>query len=607
VRFNLSYEVRKAIVDLTKCLSGPQYNNWQMSKYKIRQKYDPPENVLTYTFFCTLCKEPLLGPVCRTEFKNQLSTCRTCNKKYQLSMQSENKFVYVDLKYQLTKMLSNPNIQQNVLEYIRQRNDRKNTDRNGISDVWDSELYQDLSSKYSDETEYLLTYNFNTDGMPIFKSSKKSNWPVLLYINELSPSERFKHVLLCALWIGSKEPTPQMMNTFLKQFVEEAIQLSEEGIVIDNGQRQIIFKLAPMCCVVDSVARPIVQNRLQYNGYHGCSWCYAHGKYLRGIVRYLFCEPDDLRNHKTHLIDVKEAEEQKKCVKGVKSQAILLKLPHFNAVWGFPYEFMHGTLLGVQKQIGECCYTQDSPIYLSKAQRTEVNDRLTCITAVKKIERLPRPLTDRCKWKASEWLSWSLFYCLPCLNGIIRADIQEHLALLVGTLFRLLQNNITEEELKICEIDLLRFVAEFEILYGEENVTFNIHSLLHIVKSVRMCGPLWAVSTFTFESTNFHLKQQVSGPKGIDDQISKKYLQRNLCRWQIEKRASNSEVCKQYCNNLFAGRKHGSTTTIVRETVLLGRGRQTDNTVIYERCIYKNEYYHSTSYRPGKKTNDSAV
>jgi len=400
-------------------------------------------------------------------------------------MQSENKLVYVDLKYQLTKMLSNSNIQQNVLKYIRQRNNRKNTDRNGISDVWDSELYQELSSKYSDETEY-LTYNFNIDGMPIFKSSKKSNWPVLLCINELFPSERFKHVLLCVLWIGSKEPTPQM-NTFLKQFVEEAIQLSEEGIVIDNGQRQIIFKLAPMCCIVDSVARPIVQNRLQYNGYHSCSWCYAHGKYLRGIVRYIFCEPDDLRHHKTHLIDVKEAEEQKKCVKGVKGQAILLKLPHFNAVWGFPYEFMHGTLLGVQKQIGECCYIQDSPIYLSKAQRTEVNDRLTCITAVKKIERLPRPLTDRCKWKVSEWLSWSLFYCLPCLNGIIRADIQEHLALLIDTLFRLLQNNITEEELKICEIDLLHFVAEFEILYGEENVTFNIHSLLHIVKSVRMC------------------------------------------------------------------------------------------------------------------------
>jgi len=35
VRFNLSYEVRKAIVDLTKCLARPQYNNWQMSKYKI--------------------------------------------------------------------------------------------------------------------------------------------------------------------------------------------------------------------------------------------------------------------------------------------------------------------------------------------------------------------------------------------------------------------------------------------------------------------------------------------------------------------------------------------------------------------------------------------
>jgi len=177
-----------------------------------------------------------------------------------------------------------------------------NTDHNGISDVWNSELYQDSSSKYSDKAEYLLTYNFDTDSMPIFKSSKKSSWPVLLYINKLF-SERFKHVLLYALWIGDKKSTSQMMNTFLKQFVEEAIQLwewTEEDIVINNGQRRIIFKLAPMCCVVDSVARPIVQNRLQCNGYRDCSWYYAHGKYLREIVRYLFCEPGDLRNHETH-------------------------------------------------------------------------------------------------------------------------------------------------------------------------------------------------------------------------------------------------------------------------------------------------------------------
>lgn len=51
VRFNLSYEVRKAIVELIKYLAGPRYKTWSMSKYKFKKECDPLESVLTYTFF----------------------------------------------------------------------------------------------------------------------------------------------------------------------------------------------------------------------------------------------------------------------------------------------------------------------------------------------------------------------------------------------------------------------------------------------------------------------------------------------------------------------------------------------------------------------------
>ncbi|XP_036141154.1 uncharacterized protein LOC118647030 isoform X2 [Monomorium pharaonis] len=608
VRFNLSYEIRKAIVDLIKCLAGPQFKTWSMSKYTLKKKYDPPKNVLSYTFFCNLCKALLLGPISKLDFKNQFVSCKECQQKHKLTMQSQYKFVYIDLQFQLKKLLSNSFIQQSVIEYIHHCAEKRNADGNvTLNDISDSVLYKSLSSKYSGGSDYLLTYNFNTDGMPIFNSSKKSSWPLLLILNEMPPSLRFKHVLLCALWIGDKEPTPTMMNMFLKQFVEQAMQLFEKGITIQNKQSLITFKLLPMCCVVDSVARPIVQNRLQYNGYYGCSWCYARGKYLHGTVRYLFNESSNLRTHETHMIDVREATEFNKCVRGVKGNAILLQLPQFNAVWGFSYEFMHGTLLGVYKQIGDSFTCKDSPIYLTAIQRKEVNTRLTNITPIKKIQRLPRPLTDRCKWKASEWLSWGLFYCLPCLSGIIRDNLLEHLALLVGTLFLLLQNNLSENDLRKCEIDLLRFVAEFQILYGEKCVTFNIHSLLHIVQSIKMVGPLWANSAFVFESTNYDLKQKVSGPKSVDNQICTRYLQKNLFKWQADSIYENFEICGQYYKYLFANRMHSASVKIVDETVLLGNGQPIDNGFMYQRCIYKGELYHTTSYRPEKKTNDSIV
>lgn len=166
-------------------------------------------------------------------------------------------------------------------------------------------------------------------------------------------------------------------------------------------------------------------------------------------------------------------------------------------------------------------------------------------------------------------------------------------------MFLLLQNNISQDDLQKCEINLLRFVAEFEILYGEEYVTFNIHTLLHVVQSIRMAGPLWATSAFTFESTSYHLKQQVSGAKGIDDQICKKYLRKNLLKWQADIH-KNSEVCRQYHKHLFTDRIHSTSAKIVGE-ILLGNGRSTDNGIMYKRCIYKGHLYHTINYRPGKK------
>lgn len=68
-----------------------------------------------------------------------------------------------------------------------------------------------------------------------------------------------------------------------------------------------------------------------------------------------------------------------------------------------------------------------------------------------------------------------------------------------------------------------------------------------------MAGPLWATSAFTFESTNYHLKQQVSGPKGVDNQICKRYLRKNLLKWQADNIHKNSEdnITNTYLQNVY--------------------------------------------------------
>ena len=47
----------------------------------------------------------------------------------------------------------------------------------------------------------------------------------------------------------------------------------------------------------------------------------------------------------------------------------------------------------------------------------------------------------------------------------------------------------------------------------------NIHNLLHIVRSVKQLGPLWANSSFEFENANGYLKSLFHGTQNIDMQV----------------------------------------------------------------------------------------
>lgn len=83
--------------------------------------------------------------------------------------------------------------------------------------------------------------------------------------------------------------------------------------------------------------------------------------------------------------------------------------------------------------------------------------------------------------------------------------------------------------MKRCDIDvaeraLRKFTLQFERLYGAANMTFNDHLLTHITTSVRNWGPLWATSTFFFESFNGTLLKYFHGTTHVPEQIVRRFL-----------------------------------------------------------------------------------
>lgn len=80
----------------------------------------------------------------------------------------------------------------------------------------------------------------------------------------------------------------------------------------------------------------------------------------------------------------------------------------------------------------------------------------------------------------------------------------------------------------MAEQALGKFVLNFEKLYGATNASFNAHLLIHVAASVRNWGPLWATSTFPFESFNGTLLRFFSGTTHVPTQIVNWFF-----RWRV--------------------------------------------------------------------------
>ena len=203
--------------------------------------------------------------------------------------------------------------------------------------------------------------------------------------------------------------------------------------------------------------------------------------------------------------------------------------------------------------------------------------------------------------------SFLLIFSLPCLKGILKEEALEHYALLVKSAYTLLKIEISEEEL-----NLLKFLSHSEMLYGKKGMTFNLHSLIHAVQSVRNTGPFCSNSAFPFEGNIFTLKSYSKGPKGMDRQKAIKNLQSLIFKTGNTKNLLSSEEVSQYCTNLFTPKrlttfyqKNEENVTFVgkRQIAIVDR----EQVSLFKKCIFEGKVYHSVTYSRATKTDDTVM
>lgn len=196
---------------------------------------------------------------------------------------------------------------------------------------------------------------------------------------------------------------------------------------------------------------------------------------------------------------------------------------------------------------------------------------LTSIAAPSQISRLTRAFSERNDWKAREWENFVLYYSVPVFSTILNKEHFEHWLLFARGLYKLLKSSIHVDELNKVHDYFVEFVRRSEELFGLKVMTYNMHQLLHICKSVADLGPLWAHSTFAFESANHDLMQAIKCAKGTPQQIARYVNLNHNSIISLEHVYSYaSTVVKFYCDIVLESRSKNVMKS--RSTIYFGKG-----------------------------------
>jgi len=143
---------------------------------------------------------------------------------------------------------------------------------------------------------------------------------------------------------------------------------------------------------------------------------------------------------------------------GVKGASILCCIPLFDIVQGFVPNYVHSMLLGVVRQFVEYWLhssRSNRPYYIG-SRIEEIDLKLLSIKPPIEIRRLPRSLSTRKYWKASEYRSFLLFYSFIMLQGVLPNRYLKHWLLLVNAATILIDSQITRNDLEYANTCLLK-------------------------------------------------------------------------------------------------------------------------------------------------------
>lgn len=340
-----------------------------------------------------------------------------------------------------------------------------------------------------------ISISFNIDGLPLAHSSKQQFWPILCSI--INVPLLSKLVFAIGLYFSTLKK-PESIDDFLNLFINEAIELVKDGIIVDKKVLGVCIKQV----ICDSPAKAFLLNVKGHNSRVGCNTCLEEGEYKERRMAFLGVNAS-LRTDGSF-----RAKSDDEYHKG-NSPLERLSIDMIEAV---PIDYMHAVCLGAMKRLLKFWIRgkQSTRIPLEKcdAANVELNNLRDYFPS--EFVRLPRSLNDIEYWKATEFRTFLLFTGPIVLKGRLKKQFYLHFIKLHCAIKILVTPALCTTKNEVAYNLLVDFVKEFRIYYGAHFITHNIHSLIHLPYYVKIHGCLDNFSAFKYENYLGVLKKSIS-------------------------------------------------------------------------------------------------
>ena len=256
--FALKHNLTDAALQDLLCLISyliPTPNTFISSLYSFKKYFAATQLNSTRIYYCKVCKSSTTDMLA--------SHCSTCNEPFDF----KTFFISICIKEQLKNLFERPGFYTSL-----QHRFSRNIPFGNLADIYDGTLYQSLFKRDGFLSfKSNISFQWNTDGVPLFSSSSFSMWPLYLKINELPYVLRnsVRNKILAGVWFGNTKPS---VNTFLKPLCETMNNLFYEGLLI-HPPEPIRCKAIILSGTCDIPAKAMALNMIGHNGFFACRYC----------------------------------------------------------------------------------------------------------------------------------------------------------------------------------------------------------------------------------------------------------------------------------------------------------------------------------------------